>query len=487
MTTGIRPGHELSQGRYVIQELIGKGGMAAVHRARDTALDRTVAVKSMSTELAGQQSARERFRREARAVARIGHPRVVAVHDVGEEALQAGQAPVPYIVMEYVEGNPLSRLVPEQPGGMPLDEVLRITSDVLSALTASHAQGMVHRDVKPANIMVGQDGSVKVMDFGIARAFDGSGTALTGTGVTIGTPHYMAPEQFEGRSTVDGRTDLYAVGVVLVQLLTGRLPFDADSGYQIGYQHATMEPPTLAELGADVPAEVQGLVTRALAKAPDSRYADAVAMRASVDRLRPRILTQDTPPYGVPTAPAYSPTVLDGPDEGTGPPGPAPSGTDLHGALTQSAPARASEPQPRPAPAAPEPSSHQPPPRLNSQLPPTLSEEEADPYTLPPVAPSAPVRTLKERARLVRNSYGMLMASVALIGLTHWLPGGFIVLPLLSSVRGFWLAGKGGVTPGLALGGTGSGMLQAAAAAAMLGHGFFGLLTLVELATLTSG
>ncbi|WP_308313238.1 serine/threonine-protein kinase, partial [Streptomyces sp. CBG30] len=303
----------------MIEAPIGAGGMASVHRARDTALDRTVAIKTMHPALSTDAGGRERFRREARSAAALMHPHVVAVHDVGEEELPDGQ--VPFLVMEYVEGRTLSHFVPRHPGGLPLTEALRFTAEILDALAASHARGLVHRDIKPANVMVAGGGSVKVMDFGIARALDGQATALTGTGSMVGTPHYMAPEQFESARPIDGRADLYAVGVVLSQLLTGTLPFDADSGWRIGYLHITAEPPQLAALGAHVPAPVQSLLTRALAKDPTARFPDARTMRAAVlgagegtaavaaghpptavDGSFPSAPT--TPPANAPTAPA---------------------------------------------------------------------------------------------------------------------------------------------------------------------------------------
>ncbi|MFJ8957714.1 RodZ domain-containing protein [Streptomyces sp. NPDC102381] len=284
MSASIRPGRSVGRGRYVIEELIGEGGMAVVHRARDTELDRAVAVKTMNAVVAADPQSRERFRREARAVAAINHPNVVAIHDVGEEELATGS--VPYLVMEHLDGKPLAECLPPAPGELSLLAALGFVSGILAALDASHTRGMVHRDIKPANVMVTASGAVKVMDFGIARALDHQGTALTGTGSTIGTPHYMAPEQFEPGRAVDGRCDLYATGIVLFQLLTGAVPFDADSGFRIGYLHVTAEPPALASLGADVPPEVEALIARSLAKAPEDRFPDAAAMQAQVERIR---------------------------------------------------------------------------------------------------------------------------------------------------------------------------------------------------------
>lgn len=310
MSTSLGPGRLLDDGRYEIEEQIGRGGMASVYRAKDTELERTVAVKTMSTALAAEASGRERFRREARAVARLSHPNVVAVFDVREEALPAG--PLPYLVMEYVDGETLAARMPSDPSRAGLDQALRITAEILAALAASHARGMVHRDIKPANVMVCRDGTVKVMDFGIAHALEAPGAALTRTGTAIGTPHYMSPEQFEGRRGIDGRSDLYSLGVVLFELLTGAVPFDADSGFQVGYQHVTKPPPTLGERGAQVPAEVEALVSRALAKEPADRFADADEMREEIERLRaggtgpapaPRatkLYTQMTPEQAVP-------------------------------------------------------------------------------------------------------------------------------------------------------------------------------------------
>ncbi|MFI6939426.1 protein kinase [Streptomyces sp. NPDC050418] len=331
MSMSLTAGQLLDQGRYIVEERIGSGGMAAVYRARDTELERTVAVKTMSAALAAEESGRERFRREARAVARLSHPNVVAVFDVREEPLPGG--PLSYLVMEYVDGQTLAASMPAGPGAGAgdLDRTLRVTGEILDALAASHAQGMVHRDIKPANVMVCPDGSVKVMDFGIAHALETPGTALTRTGTAIGTPHYMSPEQFEGQRGLDGRSDLYSLGVVLFELLTGEVPFDADSGFQVGYQHVTKPPPTLGERGARVPAAVEALVARALAKDPADRFADAEAMRAEVRRLR----EGGTGPVGAAHGAAASP-------EAETRPVPAPNPTRAYGGGT------GGQPQPPP-------------------------------------------------------------------------------------------------------------------------------------------
>lgn len=323
VTEPIRTGMTLAGGRYRVEEKLGEGGMAAVHKAHDTALERTVAVKTMLAGLAHDEHLRARFRREAQSVARLSHPCVVAVHDTGEERFDDGRV-IPYLVMELVRGETLSELLRRQasPGaGLPLDRALDLTAEMLSALAASHAAGIVHRDIKPSNVMVTDEGAVKVMDFGIARSLDTAGpgrTALTAIGGPVGTPQYMSPEQFVNSRAIDGRSDLYAVGVVLFQLITGRLPFDEESAFSVGYLHATMAAPTLASAGARVPEEVEALVARALEKAPADRFQDAAAMRAAIEDVRraaPHPPTQpdgarraddlpgpaDTPPLGFPS------------------------------------------------------------------------------------------------------------------------------------------------------------------------------------------
>lgn len=284
-------------GRYALEEVVGRGGMATVYRATDTALKRGVAVKIMDHANA-DDSFRTRFRREARAVAALNHGNVIAVHDIGEEPALPGGAPTPYLVMEYVDGRSLSDMISNGP--LPLAEALRVTADVLAGLAASHEAGLVHRDVKPANVMVTARGTVKVLDFGIARALRATSTAVTRDGTVVGTAPYMSPEQARGL-TLDPRSDLYSTGVMLFELLAGRRPFEAESVPTVLYQHVYEYPPLLSEVGVAVSPEVQRLVSSALAKDPDQRPCSAAEMRAIVLALR-----QSTGP-AEPPRPAHRP------------------------------------------------------------------------------------------------------------------------------------------------------------------------------------
>ena len=278
--------HSLGNGRYVLQYLLGQGGMAAVHLAHDTVLDRQVAVKTLHTELGRESSFRERFRREAQAVARLQHTNIVSVFDSGEEVAPDG-ATTPYIVMEYVEGPSLRDVLNQaiaEHGAMPTDQALKTTAAVLAALDTSHDQGLVHRDIKPGNVMVNTKGVVKVMDFGIARAMQSGVTSMTQTGMVVGTPQYLSPEQALGKS-VDARSDLYSVGCMLFELLTGQLPFDGDSPFSIAYKHVQEQPPAPSTLNRAVTPAVDALVARALRKDPAHRFPTAEAMREEVERV----------------------------------------------------------------------------------------------------------------------------------------------------------------------------------------------------------
>jgi tRNA A-37 threonylcarbamoyl transferase component Bud32 len=280
-------GHSVASGRYQLRDLLGEGGMASVYLAYDAALDRQVAIKTLHTELGREQSFRERFRREAQAVAKLSHTNIVSVFDTGEDDL--GGALMPYIVMEYVEGQPLGSVLQSDVaryGAMPADKALKVTADVLAALETSHEMGLVHRDIKPGNVMITKRGTVKVMDFGIARAMQSGVTSMTQTGMVVGTPQYLSPEQALGRG-VDARSDLYSVGVMLFQLLTGRLPFDADSPLAIAYAHVQEEPVAPSSVNRSLTPGMDALVARALRKNPNERFPTAEAMREECLRVTP--------------------------------------------------------------------------------------------------------------------------------------------------------------------------------------------------------
>ncbi|MGW3622683.1 protein kinase domain-containing protein [Streptomyces sp. NPDC000880] len=278
-------GGSVAGGRYQLRDLLGQGGMASVYLAYDSALDRQVAIKTLHTELGREQSFRERFRREAQAVAKLSHTNIVSVFDTGEDELDGSL--MPYIVMEYVEGQPLGSVLQadiQQYGAMPADKALKVTADVLAALETSHEMGLVHRDIKPGNVMMTKRGIVKVMDFGIARAMQSGVTSMTQTGMVVGTPQYLSPEQALGRG-VDARSDLYSVGIMLFQLLTGRIPFDADSPLAIAYAHVQEEPVAPSTINRSVTPAMDALVARALKKNPNERFPSAAAMRYECARV----------------------------------------------------------------------------------------------------------------------------------------------------------------------------------------------------------
>ena len=268
--------------RYELGQVIGRGGMAEVRLARDLRLGRTVAIKQLRVDLAADPIFQERFRREAQAAAGLNHPTIVAVYDTGETVLPDGQH-VPYIVMEYVHGKTLREVMRADSNIKP-ERALEITAEILSALEYSHRAGIVHRDIKPGNVMVTPEGKVKVMDFGIARAIADSASAMTQTAAVIGTAQYLSPEQARGE-LVDARSDIYSTGCVLYELLTGRPPFVGDSAVSIAYQHVREDAQPPSQLNGDVSSSVDAIVAHALAKNVDTRYQNASEMRSDIERV----------------------------------------------------------------------------------------------------------------------------------------------------------------------------------------------------------
>jgi len=270
-------------GRYRIDELIGRGGMATVYRGYDLTLGRAVAVKLLRRNLADDSTFRTRFRLEAQAASRMANPTIVRVYDAGEdsEVDPSGTVhPVPYIVMELVHGELLKDIIADGP--VPLTDALRYTDGILEALEYSHRAGVVHRDIKPGNVMVTPEGQIKVMDFGIARAVSDSSTTVAETTNIIGTAAYFSPEQAKGEA-VDARADLYSTGVVLYELLTGRPPFRGETPVAVAYQHVSEQPATPSELNEDLPRTLDLVALRALAKDPFQRFQTAAEFRAALD------------------------------------------------------------------------------------------------------------------------------------------------------------------------------------------------------------
>jgi beta-lactam-binding protein with PASTA domain/predicted Ser/Thr protein kinase len=267
--------------RYELGELIGYGGMAEVHRGRDTRLNRDVAIKVLRADLARDPSFLARFRREAHSAAGLNHPSIVSVFDTGEDVGPDGTV-VPFIVMEYVEGRTLRDILKSE-GRLPARRAMEIVADVCSALDFSHRNGIVHRDIKPANVMITPQGAVKVMDFGIARAVADSSATVTQTANVIGTAQYLSPEQARGEA-VDARSDVYSTGCLLYELVTGAPPFQGDSPVAVAYQHVRENPAPPSARNPDLPRAVDSIVMKALAKNQFNRYQSAGDMRADLQR-----------------------------------------------------------------------------------------------------------------------------------------------------------------------------------------------------------
>lgn len=309
-------------GRYELGEMLGRGGMAEVRKGTDARLGRVVAVKRLRTDLASDATFQARFRREAQSSASLNHPAIVAVYDTGEEEATDGSGvQQPYIVMEYVAGRTLRDILREGRKILP-ERALEITSGVLAALDYSHRAGIIHRDIKPGNVMLTPTGDVKVMDFGIARAISDASSTMTQTAAVVGTAQYLSPEQARGE-TVDSRSDVYSAGCLLYELLTGRPPFVGDSPVAVAYQHVREQAQPPSDHDTDLPPEVDAIVMKALAKRVEDRYQSAAAMRTDIERyLAGRPVQATVPPplpppvaatavaaRAVPTQPAPLPPV----------------------------------------------------------------------------------------------------------------------------------------------------------------------------------
>ena len=265
-------------GHYQILEEIGVGGMGQVFRALDTRLHRTVAIKVLPSQHVADPDRKRRFLQEARAASKLNHPNIVTLHDM------ATDGGVDYLVMEYVAGKTLKELIPAE--GLPISEAGGYAIQLAGALAVAHAAGLIHRDIKPANIMYDPSTDVlKITDFGIARL---TGAGSTRTGIVLGTPSFMSPEQLEGR-TVTGHSDLFSLGVSLFQLLTGQLPFVADSMTALMQQIAEAPHPPLRAFRPDLPACVENVIDRALAKNPDARFDSGAQMAAALEDCRSRV------------------------------------------------------------------------------------------------------------------------------------------------------------------------------------------------------
>ena len=270
-------------GRYRVDEPIGRGGMASVYKGYDLTLGRVVAIKILRRELANDNSFRTRFRLEAQAASRMSHPTIVRVYDAGEDSEMSPDGTVqavPFIVMELVKGDLLKDVIARGP--VPVEDALRYVDGILEALEYSHRAGVVHRDIKPGNVMVTPAGQVKVMDFGIARAVSDSSSTVAETTQILGTAAYFSPEQAKGEP-VDARADVYSAGVVLYELLAGRQPFRGETPVAVAYQHVSETPVAPSEVNEAVPRSLDAIALRALAKDPFQRFQDAASFREALD------------------------------------------------------------------------------------------------------------------------------------------------------------------------------------------------------------
>ncbi len=268
-------------GRYEIEDEIGRGAMGVVYRALDPKIDRIVAIKTISMlgqEADEEQNFRERFFQEARAAGRLSHPGIVTIFDVGEEP----ETHEPYIVMEYVQGQPLSKILAANNKKLPLGPALHLAQTIAETLHYAHTQGVVHRDIKPANVLVTDDGRCKITDFGIAKL---NQVSLTVPGRTLGSPAYMAPEQLSGEGG-DSRSDLFSLGVILYTILTGHRPFQGNSAATVMFKVVNNDPVAVSALDSELPPEIDRVVSKSIAKDPAQRYQSGLQMAQEIQQLR---------------------------------------------------------------------------------------------------------------------------------------------------------------------------------------------------------
>jgi len=313
VTEGVAQSVRLLAGRYQVGDLIGRGGMADVHVGTDSRLGRRVAIKLLKPALATDPAFRSRFRREAQDAAKMAHPTIVRIFDAGEETTtddRGSDIQVPFIIMEFVDGRLLKDII----AAGPVDpaEAMRITGQVLTALEYSHRAGVVHRDIKPGNIMVTTSGQVKVMDFGIARAISESSATIAETSTIVGTAQYFSPEQARGEA-VDARTDLYSMGIVLFEMLTGHAPFVGDNPVAVAYQHVNQQAQRPSTINPAVTPAMDAVVLRAMAKDRFQRYQSAAEFRTETEAAMAGALVgaaAGVAPRRAPAAPDFNATLF---------------------------------------------------------------------------------------------------------------------------------------------------------------------------------
>src|SRR6188508_229710 len=263
----------LLSGRYRLDAQVGAGGMSTVYRAFDSTLERRVAIKLMHRDIAADSDQLERFRREARSVAQLSHPHIVGVIDAGEDDGR------PYIVFEYVEGETLKERI-RRMGSLPIDEAVAYAIEIARALGAAHARGIVHRDIKPQNVLIDEEGSAKVTDFGIARSMDDSG--LTAEGRVLGTTDYVSPEQALGHD-VNGQSDIYSLGIVLYEMLTGDVPFHGENQVSVAMKHVREDLPDVKRMRPEVSATLASVLDHMTEKDVAHRYSDVPSLVADLE------------------------------------------------------------------------------------------------------------------------------------------------------------------------------------------------------------